>query len=229
MSGLRVRRDRLGRVRCNGHRVPGVLRALERRFWPTYQSALARAGTPGGQFRGVQTGMVVDRQLCQYVNGTPAQRRRLPLRAETRLLLRFFARARWQLVQAQVPVAVPHLGTCLDLLVYDLARRRYVAVEIKTGYGDYFQRSLGQVRHRQLRDIDSSPLHHAVFQLLATMELFRTTYPTQPLDADAGCVVRVHQGSVEAYPLPDFQWHRRALAVIREELCVRAEGRGDDG
>jgi hypothetical protein len=105
-------------------------------------------------------------------------------------------------------------GTALDLLLRRISDGALVAGEVKFGFGSYWDRPIGRLR-APLAHVPSSPLHHAVLQVLMGAELARqTTYPA--VSPGHSVVVRALGASAEVYPVARFAWWPSALKAIRE-------------
>jgi hypothetical protein len=218
-----------------GQALAGIQARLKNAFYPTYQEELASAGTPGGRWRGQLLGRRIDRELksattlIRSVRGRRmlANKMMLPsgrgggFHKDTKALLAYFRNKRWELHKAQVAVGGRRhagLGTAIDLVVKDNTKDgRLRAIEIKTGFGAYFGRSLGRFS-APLHRVGNSPLNQAVLQLITGMELARRSGGVELASIALGSVVRVNGAIVEGWDLTQFDWMLSALNAVKQEL-----------
>jgi len=91
-------------------------------------------------------------------------------------------------------------ATSVDLVCFHPKKKRLVFLEIKTGYrGGTFTFSTGK-KIRGRFGVDSTPLNHAILQLLIPIETMKRRYAIRAID---GYVIHVNEDAgVRAYKLP---------------------------
>jgi hypothetical protein len=92
-----------------------------------------------------------------------------------------------------------------------------MAVELKTGFGEYFTHCSGHME-TPLRAVTDSPLHQAVLQAAMGIQLAKRRYPE--LGDTDGAVVRVLGDDVRVYTLGRFPWLPAAVKAIRQMIRI---------
>jgi hypothetical protein len=168
--------------------------------------------TKTSALHGRDLGIAVDQQLAWAVD--TMTRRRLtvaqflaksatgtPLHSYTVRVLRCIDTLKWQPVACQVSVACAATGvaTCVDMVCYNRRRGAYVVLEIKTGYSNGYDKGTRKLVHPFAAECDSPANQHQL-QLLATLILFRRTFPSLAKTCGAA-LLRVDAQRVDVVPL----------------------------
>ena len=213
-----------------GGRLRGITELLKAAFYPDYRytgkssgdedAALRAAGArvrkrAGGKTRkgGMSRGSKLDNVVRGLVERTitKASLRTSVGRDGTTVMQALRAKNLQPLV-CQVPCMQRDWGlwTSIDIVAFDVRRKRIVLVEQKSGYDSYYKRS-NAMMHHELTDTPNSPYYQHMLQIAVARVLFEAHYG---LPADT-VVARVTGGGVFFYPLEDGISARARAIVAR--------------
>lgn len=203
--------------------APGAIQLLRRHFFPTYEENRRALGSAGGNRFGHRRGIRVDNELARFLRMTERQsldaQQSGDFCQETCAILRYFRRKRWILVECQSRVRNRGgrgrrlLQTWIDCVVYDADHGIHRAIEIKTGYANYFTQSLSRMSE-PLSNVGDCPLHQAILQLITGMILSTQSTRGRVFRADAGYVLHVVGDEVRPYSLSAVPWLNTAREAI---------------
>jgi hypothetical protein len=141
------------------------------------------------------------------------------LHRRTVLLLRRMIELKLEPVGCQLPVCCPdtRVGTFVDVVCWDLHKRVYVLLEVKSGYASSdYKASSGRLA-RPFQEYNDSPYHQHHLQLLATTILFKHTFGCESKEV-SGRVLRVDDHKCEALEPP--AWITYAEPTVAAVLLV---------
>lgn len=169
----------------------------------------ATLGKPGSC---TNLGQLVDAQITALILGAEVA----DLHRYTVRLLEFCERMQWLPIASQVPLWHKSLTTYtfVDMLVYDVANRCLVLIELKTGYDHGYDVPLAGAAFEGDLFVDSHRTRHQQ-QLCWMLTVLRAELPNDvPL---LGCVVRVS----DEVGVREPDWSEPALADYFERVYIR--------
>jgi len=167
---------------------------------------------------GLETGVRVDQELTKaireivrnggnvrsYLTGLFKRPKQERIHHRTRSILRWLVEMGYRPVAAQLPVSSTkgRVATLVDIVCYDQKTNRFILIETKSGFDDYYDTGSGcqlQGSASFLKRSDSPRNQHQL-QLLATSLLFCATFKFSLTSIDAK-VVRITDSCLYTYPL----------------------------
>lgn len=150
--------------------LPGITRFIKSRFFPNYRYTKNTSKKSNG---GRKFGTKVDRELtnfCKTKKLTPNIQNIVDRLNKLNLEIKY----------SQFPVFNLdwNLGTHCDLICWDKIVKRWVIVEIKTGYKGYKYTSCGQMKE-PLDYLNNSPLNQHLLQAFLSCRLFQHNFPNE--------------------------------------------------
>jgi len=142
-----------------------------------------------------------------------ANRKKLLLPLVTEDVLQLLHEKKWDLLETQLVVwnNQTKIATAVDLVCWDAADKKYVLIELKLGYKNYYKHT-GQSMRGPVRWLNDCAYNQHQLQLCCTSELFETCYKTTNYKS---FLVRLSRNGVELSPLTKLlEQYQNAISTI---------------
>ena len=187
-------------------RVKGLVRLLEKTFWPDYEYLPSKYKNARALIRsrweGMQRGQLVHRQIEMYVNRGREQveKRYGEMHPFARTAVAAMREWKWTPVLAEMTVhdSETDVATKVDLICLD-RNEDMVLVEWKCGMENYLFRGTNVMRGPLKGVYSNCPLHQAFVQLMFTKMFVEKNYGVRPRHS---YVVQIHSDGIAPYSLP---------------------------
>lgn len=170
---------------------------------------------------GRERGRCIHNQLAAHIASASEPNAINTLHSGARAVLRYVRESNWIFVGANLPVCDPRQrynrwATEIDLVAIDPANDALVLIELKTGYDNgVFTAASGTMADATLKMSDS-PVNQAKIQLIASVMLYETCYPSAYTKGFRLCILHVDStGDVSEYRItkPEYQRIYNALRM----------------